>query len=305
MTFDLHFTFHTHARVVKEQSPERLKILKALAGTDWGQQKETIIMTYKALIWSKFSYAAPIWFPNLSEDAGQSLQVIQNAAMRIATGCHKRASSEHLHAETQLLPVVKSLEMVCAQYLASALRPNHPSHTTVTQSSGPREKKQTLQSKFLPKISAHLTNNITPIDQYEDIYKDIHTQAVQEAIRTQPTNAVIQTQPPPVDPVEKTLLRGHRTALSQLRSGYCKALNSYQNRINPSIDPSCPECGSGEPHTTNHLFRCLAHPTELDVRNLWLRPDRVASFICTLPCFDYLPALPPPPPEPPPGGPAP
>ena len=30
------------------------------------------------------------------------------------------------HAETQLLPIVKSLKMVCAQYLVSALRPNHP-----------------------------------------------------------------------------------------------------------------------------------------------------------------------------------
>jgi len=151
--------------VLKEQTPERLKFLKALAGTDWGQQKETIIMTYKTLIWSKFSYAAPIYFPNLSKDAGQSLQVIQNAAMRIATGGHLRASSDHLHAETQLLPVVKSLEMVCAQYLASALRPTHPSHTIVTQPSGPPNQRDTVQSKFLSKISAYLTNNITPIDE--------------------------------------------------------------------------------------------------------------------------------------------
>ena len=96
MTFDPHFTFHTHARVLKEQTAERLKILKALAGTDWGQQKETIIATYKALIWYKFSYAASIWFPDICEDAGHSLQTIQNAAMRIATGCHQRASSDHL-----------------------------------------------------------------------------------------------------------------------------------------------------------------------------------------------------------------
>ena len=145
----------------------------------------------------------PNFFLNLSTDANQKLQKIQNAAMRIATGCHLRASSDHLHAETQLLPVVKSLEMVCAQYLASALRPTHPSHTIVTQPSGPRNQRDTLQSKFLPKISAFLTNNITPIDEYEQIYKEIHTEAVQEAIRTQPPNPIIQIQPPTVDPVEK------------------------------------------------------------------------------------------------------
>ena len=37
-----------------------------------------------------------------------------------------------------------------------------------------------------PSISAYLTNNITLIDEYEQIHKAIHTQAVQEAIRTQP-----------------------------------------------------------------------------------------------------------------------
>ena len=79
----------------------------------------------------------------------------------------------------------------------------------VTQPSGQRNQRDTLQSKFLPKISAYLTNNITPIDEYEQIYKEIHTQAVQEAIRTQPPNPIIQTQPPTVDPVEKTLPRGN------------------------------------------------------------------------------------------------
>ena len=111
----------------------------------------------------------PNLFSELSMDAGQSLQKIQNAAMRIATGCHLRASSDHLHTETQLLPVVNCLEMVCAQYLASALRPTHLSHTIVTQPSGPRHQRDTLQSKFLLKILAYRTNNITPIDEYEQI----------------------------------------------------------------------------------------------------------------------------------------
>ena len=80
VTFDQHFTFHNYARVLKEQTAERLKVLRALPVTDWSRQKETIILTYKALIWSKTYYAASIWFPNLSKDADQSLQVIQNPA---------------------------------------------------------------------------------------------------------------------------------------------------------------------------------------------------------------------------------
>ena len=104
---------------------------------------------------------------------------------------------------------------------------------------------------------------------------------------------------------KKTLPRVHRTGISQLHSGFRKALNSYHNRLDPSINPACPECSSGEPHTTNHLFYCLSHPTELDVRESWLRPDRVSRFVSSLPYFHYLPLLLPPPPEPPPTGPAP
>ena len=40
VTFEPHFTIHIHARVLKEQTTERLKNLKALAGTDWGQKKK-------------------------------------------------------------------------------------------------------------------------------------------------------------------------------------------------------------------------------------------------------------------------
>lgn len=116
------------------------------------------------------------------------------------------------------------------------------------------------------------------MDEYGQIYNDIHTQAVKEAICTQPPNPVIQTQPLVVDPVEKNLPRSHQTALSQLRSGCCKALSSYQNRINPSINPACPDCGIGEPHTTVYVFLCLAKPTELDERDLWLRPLRVSHL---------------------------
>ena len=68
-----------------------------------------------------------------------------------------------------------------------------------------------------------------------------------------------------------------RSALAKLCSGYCKALNTFQNRQN--INPACPACSSGDLHTTNHLFNCPAYPTELAVRNLCIRPDLVASHI--------------------------
>ena len=62
---DPHFKLNAHVNV---QALPRINILKALADTNLGQQKETILNTYKSLIRSLFMYAAPIWFPNTSPE---------------------------------------------------------------------------------------------------------------------------------------------------------------------------------------------------------------------------------------------
>jgi len=47
VTFDPHLTFASHTAQVAERAGSRLKILRALAGTSWGQDKETLLTTYK------------------------------------------------------------------------------------------------------------------------------------------------------------------------------------------------------------------------------------------------------------------
>ena len=83
-------------------------------------------------------YAAPIWFPNTSPSLVQKLQTIQNSALHIATGCVKIASVDHLHEETEMLPVQDHLSLICSQCLAITLRPTNPSHNIVTSPSDSR-----------------------------------------------------------------------------------------------------------------------------------------------------------------------
>ena len=54
-----------HSGYVAERVSSRNNILKALAGTSWGQQKETLLMTYKAVGRSIINYAASVWNTNL------------------------------------------------------------------------------------------------------------------------------------------------------------------------------------------------------------------------------------------------
>ena len=160
-------------------------------------------MTYKALIWSVLSYAAPVWFLTVSTESIKALQVIQNAAARIATGCQQKTSIDHLHAETQLLSVEQSLGFLCSQYLASALRPNHPSFTIVSQPRSQTPYKHTLRFRYLPSVSSYLTGGTIDPLEYENIRNDLHHQTVQAAIQSQTPNPILQGIPPIVHPVEK------------------------------------------------------------------------------------------------------
>ena len=60
---DPSLSFNKHSQYVAERVSGRNNILKALAGTSWGQQKETLLMTYKAVGRSIINYAAPVWSP--------------------------------------------------------------------------------------------------------------------------------------------------------------------------------------------------------------------------------------------------
>ena len=52
---------------MKNKIKSRNNILKVLAGTTWGKEKETLLETYQDISKSVLSYCAPIWSPNLKE----------------------------------------------------------------------------------------------------------------------------------------------------------------------------------------------------------------------------------------------
>ena len=174
--------------------------------------------------------------------------------------------------------------------------PRHPSYPIVTADSGPKDKKKTLQLKFRPHIERFLSNGA--VQDAKEARKQLHTEYVEAALRTRSSNPVLNLQPPDISEEETILPRQYRTALSQLRSGHCSALNSFRRMIHISDTDTCPSCNQAR-HTTQHLFTCPSHPTPLVTRDLWENPIDVADYLATLPFFRF--GVPPrPPPEPPP-----
>ena len=75
----------------------------------------------------------------------------------------------------------------------------------------------------------------------------------------------------PINDSEKDPTRKERAILAQLRSGYCKLLDSYKSRIKK--DTSRRMCRlRQDAHDVKHIFACQAHPTTLVPSELWSKP---------------------------------
>ena len=88
--------------------------MKALGGSSWEQDKETLLLTYNALGKSIASYAAPVWSTNASDSIFKKIQTAQYAALRTATGAHNMASIDHLYQESLTLRVKDHSDVFCA-----------------------------------------------------------------------------------------------------------------------------------------------------------------------------------------------
>ena len=272
---DPSLSFHKHCGYVSDRIDKRNNMLKALAGSSWGQDKETLLMTYNALGKSIANYAAPVWSTNASDSSFKKIQTAQNAALRTATGAHKMASIDHLHQESLTLRVKDHSDMLSAQYLVNCLEEDHVSHGITIQEPRPRPMKETLHSRHLSTVLPRLGSN-----RMESL-QNLHTHAVDSAIQLQGNNRVLKKRPPPISDEEQRLNRRQRCTLSQLRSGHCHLLQDYKHRVFGEPSDICTDCGAS-PQDVRHLFVCTTHPTDLSPEDLWRNPVR------SIRAFSYL-----------------
>jgi hypothetical protein len=213
-------------------------------------------------------------------------------------GAHRRASQDRLLAETEILPVADHLNMVCAQFLASASTATHTSNATVHLPTGDRPgRKATLCSPASAMWCNHILLTAYFLRFHLKEPSNLSTPTQFTANKRRSNNKLLDGPPPDIDPSEKTLPRTSRCTLTQLRSRKCKDLKSYQHQIGSSPDDLCPAC-HGTSHTTAHLFSYPALPTDLGVLDLWRGPREATYFLRTSTSFTHLPH-PDPPPEPP------
>ena len=237
---DPSLSFHKHCNYVSDRIDKRNNMLKVLAGagSSWGHEKETLLLTYNALGKSITIYASPVWTINASDSSFKKIKTAQNAALRTATGAHKMTSIDHLHQESLTLKVRDHLDMFSAQYLVNCLEEDHVCHGITTQEPRPRPMKETLHSRHnstvLPRLGASRKESL----------RNLHTHAVDSDTKLLGNNKVLKERPPPISDEEQRLNRRQRCTLSQLRSGHCHLFQDYNHMVSEEPSDICTDCGA-------------------------------------------------------------
>ena len=276
LTFDPKLTFNRHIENSTTKAKKSLKIIKALTSTTWGKQKETLLVTYKTLTRPILEYGATLYGPIIKPNLTTKLQTVQNAALRTATGCTADTNIQHLHDETEILPIHQHCKLHTSILRHKAQHQHHPLHSLTLLPPTPRLMKQT------PFHNTNYTTNIpsNSTDSQKHNLNTIHTDIVQTYLNSRQPNKLTNIRPLPPDKTELTLPRGTRRQLAQLRTDKCPLLTSYLNRIDPTKHPTdtCPLCRT-ERHDATHLFNCQTIPTDLTVTDLWTSPVEVAGLL--------------------------
>ena len=109
-------TFSEHINTTITKCNSKLNVLKALAETSWGQDKETLLITYQSICRSILEYATPIWSPQSSDTNWYKIQV-PCAPSRVSN----RNSVEHCVAERNAI-----FTAISARFVALILLPLAP-----------------------------------------------------------------------------------------------------------------------------------------------------------------------------------
>ena len=105
-------------------------------------------------------YASSVWSPIASSTSINKLQVMQNAALRTATGCTQDTNicmTKHSHS-----PYTSTYSSNASQYKQKTQHPSHPLHKHTTYFNTPRLKK----TLFLTTAATQQTFPQTPHSHY-------------------------------------------------------------------------------------------------------------------------------------------
>ena len=132
-------------------------------------------------------YASSVWSPIATSTGINKLQVMQNAALRTATGCTQDTNIQHLHDETLTLPIHEHLQLHASEYKQKTQHPSHHLHKHTIYFNTPRLKNTIFNNgRYTTNILTD-PHTVTTTDIKTDMHH-IHTSIVSRNLATRGNN---------------------------------------------------------------------------------------------------------------------
>jgi ribonuclease HI len=102
VTYDRRLSFGEHVGRCREKARRRVRLLKAVGGTDWGFDRDLLSKTYKAIVRSVLEYGGAAWMPWIGKTDWKRLEGVQAEAARTIVGATATSPTEAVLEEAGL-----------------------------------------------------------------------------------------------------------------------------------------------------------------------------------------------------------
>eukprot|EP00662_Eupelagonemidae_sp_cell21_P038657 gene38657-60873_t len=187
--YDEALTFAPHVAAIAAAVEKRIGLLRRLTGTTWGCRKKTLRATYITYVRAKIDTAPAAW-QTFCGDELNKLEVLQNEAARIITGCPYGTQTQMLLHEAGLMPLSTraTLNLVLAEERFARLPEGCPARDAV-------ERGKVLRAPTRPGPSATREQRITGAALRATAAQELRRQAGLNDTRREPL--VLHTALPP------------------------------------------------------------------------------------------------------------
>ena len=163
VTLDKRLTWKQHIVAAEAKARRKLNIMRKLAGTHWGANEKILKTVYQGTVRPHLEYGSSSWM-TAAKSHQQTLDKVQNQALRIITGAMKSTPIERMEQTAGIPPLIKRRECKALiqatkykyseNYLMSA-RQKQLSSGRIKRSSFVRET-QSLQREHQEKLPAQV-----------------------------------------------------------------------------------------------------------------------------------------------------
>jgi hypothetical protein len=131
LVFDKKLTFTAHIKYLKDRCLKALNLLRVVAHKDWGADSTTLLRLYRTHVRSKLDYGCVV-YGSARPSALESLDRVQNAALRTCLGAFRTSPISSLHVEAGELPLNLRRQQIRLQYLVKLRsNPSNPAFNCV------------------------------------------------------------------------------------------------------------------------------------------------------------------------------